>query len=261
MLPASSRAQPTLILPFEACLKVRAESFELSKTDSLPNLAHYVKVKVDVVMGVQDAHKRFASGIKVPQICTRVPAADGALTFFVYGPLIVCVPRVLDEQAALRSEQASMARAARGKNAIHHIDSEAYVIRKLFRLADAHQIARLICRQSRSCGLRHRAGGFVRLADCESTDCVAGKIESDKSVRIFAAQRFIRAALHDSEKRLPRRIAMLLEIIARASRPGECAPSGFASARFGGRRFDALIENHDDVRAQDYFNFERFLGR
>src|SRR5580700_602056 len=52
---AASRAQPRLILPFEACLKVRAESFELSKTDSLPNFPHDVKVKVDVVMSVQDA--------------------------------------------------------------------------------------------------------------------------------------------------------------------------------------------------------------
>jgi hypothetical protein len=98
LLPA---AKPTLILPFEACLKVRAESFELSKTDSLPNLAHYVKVKVDVVVGVQDARKRFARGIKVPQICTRVPEANRALTFFVYGPLIVCVASVLDEEASL----------------------------------------------------------------------------------------------------------------------------------------------------------------
>src|ERR1700749_5162543 len=102
--PASSRAQPTLILPFEACRKVRAESSELSKTDSLPNLAHYVKVKVDVVVGVQDARKRLTRGIKVPQICTGIPAANGELTFFVYGPLIVCVARVLDEQPSLRSE-------------------------------------------------------------------------------------------------------------------------------------------------------------
>src|SRR6201987_6232269 len=162
--PASSRAQPTLILPFEACLKVRAESFELSKTDSLPNLAHYVKVKVDVVVGVQDARKRFARGIKVPQICTRIPAANSALTFFVYGPLIVCIPRVLDEQASLRGEQASMARAAGGQHAIHHVNSEADLTGEGFGLSDANQIARLVFGQTRSGVLRHRAGGFVRLA-------------------------------------------------------------------------------------------------
>jgi hypothetical protein len=115
-------------LPFEACLKVRAESFELSKTDSLPNLAHYVKVKVDVVVGVQDARKRFTRGIKVPQICTRIPAANRALTFFVYGPLIICVTRVLDEQASLRSEKATMPRATRWQHAVHHVNSEAHVI-------------------------------------------------------------------------------------------------------------------------------------
>src|SRR5580700_7491543 len=95
--PRLSRAQPRLILPFEACLKVRAESFELSKTDSLPNFPHDVKVKVDVVVGVQDARKRFARGIKVPQICTGIPATNRALTFFVYGPLIVGVTRISDK--------------------------------------------------------------------------------------------------------------------------------------------------------------------
>src|SRR5690242_11466511 len=38
----------------KACLKVRTESIVLSKADSLPNFAHHVKVKVDVVVGVKD---------------------------------------------------------------------------------------------------------------------------------------------------------------------------------------------------------------
>jgi hypothetical protein len=96
MLPRSYRAKRRLILPFEACLKVRAESFELSKTDSLANLPHYVKVKVDVVVGVQDARERFTRGIKMPQICTRIPAANRALTCFVYGSRVVCIARIPD---------------------------------------------------------------------------------------------------------------------------------------------------------------------
>src|ERR1700739_4986162 len=113
--PASCRAQPRLILPYEACLKVRAESFETPKTDSLPNLPHYVKVKVDVVVAVQDARERFTGGIKMPQICTRVSAANRSLTFFVYGLWVVCVARVFDEQAALRCEETAVAGAARGQ--------------------------------------------------------------------------------------------------------------------------------------------------
>jgi hypothetical protein len=37
---------------FQTSLKVRAELFEVPKTDSVANFAHDVKVKVDVVVGV-----------------------------------------------------------------------------------------------------------------------------------------------------------------------------------------------------------------
>src|SRR5579872_1273427 len=72
-------------LPFlmKACLKVRAESFELSKTDSLPNFTHHVKVKVKIVMGVQDRRQKFSRGIKMPQVCTRVSPANRATAVFV----------------------------------------------------------------------------------------------------------------------------------------------------------------------------------
>ena len=54
---------------------------------------------------------------------------------------------------------------------------------------------------------------------------------------------------------------MLREIIARAARPIEGARGGFAGARFRGRRFDAFIEDHDDVRAESDFDLQRFFGR
>ena len=45
----------------EACLEVSAESGEIPKLDSLPNFAHGVKVKVDVVVGVQDYRQKFTA--------------------------------------------------------------------------------------------------------------------------------------------------------------------------------------------------------
>src|SRR5215472_5294611 len=255
MLPRFFPRPAHLILPFEACLKVRAESSELSKTDSLPNFPHDVKVKVDVVMGIQDACQRLTRGIKMPQICTRIPAANRALTFFVYGPLVVRIARVLDEQASLRREKATMPRAAGGEHAIHHVDSEAHVVRKLVGLANAHQVARLACGQARSGRVRHRARCFVRFTYSKTTVCVAGKIQSDKRVSILAAELCMRAALHDSEKRLPRRVAMALKIVPRSSRPGERASCCISCPCFCRGRFDAFIENHDDVRTQRNFDF------
>src|ERR1700690_336253 len=104
----------------EACLKVRAETFELPKLDSLTNLAHDVKVKVEIVVGVQDDREKFASGIKMPKISAGIAAANRARTVLVNWPRIGRVLRVANKQTPLRSEQAAVARAARGKHAIHH---------------------------------------------------------------------------------------------------------------------------------------------
>src|ERR1700683_4626164 len=60
--PPCDRAHqlPGFVL-FQPSLKVRAELFELPKTDSVANFAHYVKVKVDVVVGVQNDREEFSA--------------------------------------------------------------------------------------------------------------------------------------------------------------------------------------------------------
>ena len=96
-----ARAQHRWVCLLEACLKVRAESFELSKTDSLANFAHHVKVKVEVVVGVQDGREEFSSGIKMPQIGTGVSPADGARAIFINRARIVCILRIPNQHAPL----------------------------------------------------------------------------------------------------------------------------------------------------------------
>src|SRR5580704_17636338 len=59
--PCDRAHQPLGFVLFQTSLKVRAELFELPKTDSLANFAHYVKVKVDVVVGVQNCRKKFTA--------------------------------------------------------------------------------------------------------------------------------------------------------------------------------------------------------
>ena len=60
--PPCDRAQHLLgFVLFQTSLKVRAELFELPKTDSLANFVHYVKVKVDVVVGVQNYREEFSA--------------------------------------------------------------------------------------------------------------------------------------------------------------------------------------------------------
>jgi hypothetical protein len=61
--PPFTQQAPYWVCLRKACLKVRAESFELPKTNSVANFAHDVKVKVQVVVGVQDRCQEFSSGI------------------------------------------------------------------------------------------------------------------------------------------------------------------------------------------------------
>ena len=132
----------------KACMEVRAESFQLPKPDSLSDSLHHVKVKVEIVVGVQDDGEKFSRGIEVPQIRAGIPATHGAPAALVDGPRIIRVARIPNQQAPLRSKKASVARAARGENAIHHVYAQTNVVNDLFGLADTHQVARAIRRQA-----------------------------------------------------------------------------------------------------------------
>jgi hypothetical protein len=93
---ARDRAQHLLgFVLFQTSLKVRAELFELPKTDSLANFAHYVKVKVNVVVGVQDRSEEFSGGIEMAQVRARVAAAHGAAAGFVNRARVARVLRAL----------------------------------------------------------------------------------------------------------------------------------------------------------------------
>ena len=76
-------------------------------------------------MGVQDEREKFSGGIKMAQIGARIPAADGAAAIFINRARIFGVLRVANQHAALRSEEAAVARAARGQHAIHHVHAQA----------------------------------------------------------------------------------------------------------------------------------------
>ena len=56
-------------------MQSRREFFEMSKTDSLSDLPHDVKVEVDIMMGRQDGRSDFSGGKKMTKIRSTVAAA------------------------------------------------------------------------------------------------------------------------------------------------------------------------------------------
>src|SRR5271156_1885628 len=164
MLP---RPTPFSVCLFQTSLKVRAELFELPKTDSVANFAHDVKVKIDIVGGVQDDREKFSRGVEMPEISARIPATHSATASFINWTFVANVFCVLDQQSALRCVQTTVAGAARGENAVHHVDAKRDVIRNLLGPADAHEIARALGGKTRGGYRRHFASSGVRLADRE----------------------------------------------------------------------------------------------
>jgi hypothetical protein len=128
------------ILGTHSCRKI----LQVSKPDSLSDLPHDVKVKVDIVVGGKDGGSDFSRGEEMPKIRASVAAADGTRTLRIDGALVFDVASVLDEHAAFAGVEAGVTSGARGKNAIHHIDAESDVIGELLGTTDTHEIARAI---------------------------------------------------------------------------------------------------------------------
>src|SRR6266478_3660978 len=178
------------------------------------------------------------------------------------GPLVLCITRVLDEHAAFAGVEAGMARGARGEDAVHHVDAPSDVVGDLFGAADTHEIAGTIFWEECGDFGGHFAGCLVRLADGESADRIAGKIEVEKLASTFAAQVGKSCALDNSE--LPLRqvtvaLRAFLKIVASAPGPhGGSCDGGFGMiARRG--RFDTFIEDHGDIRAEGELNLCGFF--
>src|SRR6266851_7001444 len=104
----------------------------------------------------------------------------------------------------------------------------------------------------------------MRLAYGEAADGVTWKTQFDNLLGAFAAQIGKGGALHDAELPLAE-IAVapraLLKIVARAASPFRRALQRGFRFLAGRRRFDALIEDHGDVRPERELNLGGFFGR
>ena len=101
---------------------------------------------------------------------------------------------------------------------------------------------------------------LLALADGEAADAVAGEVHADQRFRRAAAQARIDAALHDAEQRLPRR-RPLGEGDARPLGPAQRQLHGALGFLMLGRQFDALVELHLDVGAEQALDLDGALRR
>ena len=162
-----------------------------------------------------------------------------------------------DAHAPGRGEGRPLPGEVRRQDAVEHVDAAADGVQEIGRRADAHQVARrrLGKEVDREAGDLLALGPRVahrQAADREAVERMLGE-EGGR----LPPQRRDHPPLHDREQRLRR-------VLARgeaAQRPAVRALHGGAHGGLLGRRVDAHVEHHHDVRPDRRLHLDRRLGR
>ena len=196
---------------------------------------------------------------EVTDVRTRVPIAAGiAVAAVLYDGMVMRIRRVLHHEPPRPCHRHAVARHARREYAVKHVDAVPYPREEVVGCSDAHEVARFLlgqklCRIGED--LLHQ---LMRLADTQPADGIARQIELRYGGGMPCAQVAVHPALHDAEKPLPLRAR---HRIAAADEPALCAlRRGLRIVMIGGIR-NALVERHDDIRAERALHLHRHLGR
>ena len=153
-------------------------------------------------------------------------------------------------QIAKACEHRAIARIASGHDTVKHVDTLRHAFHQIFGGADAHQIARLVGRQTVRRvrhDLQHLLFGFTH---AHTANGIARKIHLNQLVERFLAQVFKHTALHNAKQSIG--IFQSRKLVLAACGPTQAHLHRFASFSFGGemafgfiRR--ALIQLHHNV--------------
>ena len=152
-----------------------------------------------------------------------------------------------------------MAARAGGQDAVEHVDPARHRLDQVDRLADPHQIARPLGGQQSRGVVEYLAHRLMALADRQAADGVAVEPGLHQPLGGFPAKRLDGRPLLDAEQGLALTLSER-RLAARAPPGGQ--PQGLGGPLGLGRLGDALVQLHDDVRAQQVgLDLDRALRR
>src|SRR5574343_272230 len=227
--------------------------------DGGAHLGHDDLIEMQVVDGVQHAAQDFAAAEQVVEVGTAERGAGVARTRRVERAGVGLVAGVLDLDIAEAGEQVAVAGVAGRHHAVEHVDAALDREDQVFRRADAHQVARLVGRHAGRDVVEDARHVLLRFADRQAANGHAVETDVVEASQRFVAQVFIHAALDDAEQRVA--VFQLVVFVARALRPAHAQAHRFG--RFLARRRvgRAFVEDHDDVRVQDFLDLHRDFRR
>src|SRR5579859_1225628 len=104
-------------------MKLRAEFFKRTETDSVPNPAHQVKVKVEVMETHQRSGGHFLRHVEMAQVGARKVRAGVAAAPGIRWLPVLGIARVLDDEDAVPRQQLPVPRVSSRQHAIEHVDA------------------------------------------------------------------------------------------------------------------------------------------
>ena len=192
---------------------------------------------------------------EVAHVAAREVAAAVAVASLFDGAEVAFPLCRLDGHVAVTREGRAVARHARGDHAVEHVHAARDALHHLPHHAEAHHVAGLRLGQVRDARLHGLVHRLLRLAHGDAADRVAGEVHRREFLRAVAADRVVRAALHDAEHELAGRVRRL----KRHLRPRERRLHALRGTRGVARPREAFVEHHRDVACEEALHLHRLL--
>src|SRR5439155_6317199 len=139
---------------------------------------------------------------EVADVRAREARAGGAVAVLLERPGVACKARVAEVEAAARRDCRARARRAGREDAVEHVDPTRDHLEDALRVADAHEIARLLGPEKRRGppdGVQHLV---PVLADGEASESVSVEVEAADLLDRATAELRVGASLGDAEEEL-----------------------------------------------------------
>ena len=135
----------------------------------------------------------------MPQVGKAVVTAGVAIAGGVRRTRVIGETGVPKLDVAARREQLTITCVSRRNNTVEHVDATQDGLCNIDRRADAHEIARRVCRHPGHERVEHRESLIFRLTHGKTADRVAVETDRGQSRERRLAQRLEHAALDDAE--------------------------------------------------------------
>src|SRR5579884_1697560 len=186
---------------------------ELAALDRLPRAGHEIEQEAQIMQAEEPQAEDLPLVDQVAEVRAAEAGAGGTGAARLERTRVAGEAGVAQVEAALARQRAARPGRPGGQDAVEEVDAALDDLQHPFRVADAHEVARLLLGQQRRRLRRRLEHRPALLPHAQPADRVAVEAERDECLARAAAQGRVEAALGDREPKLagrPRQVALAL---------------------------------------------------